>query len=608
MFAKWPAIGCFWICACRPSGIEPTSMDSQGNETGEVDSTDSMDTATLPDSGNSGDTGMLDTGMNEDPYGALLDAVQLATFSYFWDFAHPESGTIREGYTHWSDISTAGGTGMGFMALVVGVERDFVSREAAAERLLVVASFLEDEVPRYHGAWPHWFNGSTGETIPFGTYDDGADLVETALLMQGMLVARQYFDGDGPIETELRMRIDRMWEAVEWDWFLAGGDTLYWHWSPNFEWQMNMPIRGYHEGLITYILAIASPTHPIDPSTYYDGWASNGYAYGTESYGHRQWVGSELGGPLFFTHYSFMGLDPRDWRDNFCNYFDNSRNIARIHQAYAMENPNGFEGYGANIWGLTASVNPWGYDAHSPTNDNGTIAPTAAISSIPFTPEESLLAMEYFYEELGEGLWGEYGFMDAFNLNEDPSWYADTWLAIDQGPIVTMIENHRTGLVWDLFMQNAEIPATLAAIGWASGPNTGLRVAYYEGEWESLPDFDSLTPVFEDIASVPTHAIRNQDDHYGLRFSGDIQIDTAGSYTFSLLSDDGSRLWIDEELVVDNDGLHGNIELSSVVELEVGSHAIQVDYFEATGGQILELRYSGPDIETRIIPVAVFSH
>jgi hypothetical protein len=468
--------------------------------------------------------------------------------------------------------------------------------------------FFEEDVPRYHGAWPHWFHGSTGETIAFSTYDDAADLVETALLMQGMLTVREYFDGADETEVEIRERTTRLWEEVEWDWFLNGTDTLYWHWSPTHEWQMNMPIRGYHEGLITYILAIASPTHSISPSTYYDGWASSAYAYGKESYGHRQWVGAELGGPLFFTHYSFLALDPRDKRDNYCNYFENSRNIALIHQAYAIDNPGGFEGYGANAWGLTASVNPWGYDAHSPTNDNGTITPTAAISSMPFTPDESIAALEHYTDELGALLWGEYGLMDAFNLSEDPDWVADTWLAIDQGTIAPMIENHRTGLIWDVFMRNSEIQVALDAIGWASGDDAGLLVSYYEGEWESLPDFDSLTPIFEEVASIPTHSIRNQDDHYGLRFTGQITVDTSGVYTFMLASDDGSRLTLGGEVLIDNDGLHGTVELSAEVELEAGAHDIQIDYFEATGGQSLELSYAAPGSSLQVVPVSVFSH
>ncbi|MCK4960741.1 MAG: hypothetical protein KAT00_15115, partial [Planctomycetes bacterium] len=492
----------------------------------------------------------------------LLTEVQETTFSYFWDFAHPVSRLSREGLTHWSEICTSGGTGMGMMTIVVGVERGFVTRTDAAGRLLTMLSFLEDDVTRYHGAWPHWFNGSTGATIPFSTYDNGADLVETSYLIEGMLTVRQYFDGADATETEIRTRINRMWEEVEWDWFLNGTDTLYWHWSPNYGWQMNMPIRGFNETMIAYILAIASPTHPIPASCYYDGWASGGYANGKEFYGNRLWVGSNYGGPLFFTHYSFLGFDPRNKRDNYCDYFQLSRNIALTHQAYSIDNPLGFVGYGANCWGLTASTNPWGYSAQSPTNDNGTITPTAAISSMPFTPTESMLALRHYYEDLGGSLWGTYGFLDAFNLNEDPDWYSSTYLAIDQGPIVVMIENYRTGLCWDLFMSNVEIQPAMDAIGWATGEGAGLAVKYYEGSWSSVPDFDMLTPIYEGVASIPTASIRNINDYYGLRFSGYISIDTAGVYTFYTSSDDGSKLYINGALVVNNDGRHGTQERS----------------------------------------------
>ena len=578
------------------SVVEDTETSDDDSDTGHTD----IDTDT-------GETGDTEPAPEPEPHAELFDAVQEGTFQYFWDFAHPDSGTIREGYTHWWDLSAAGGTGMGFMAIVIGAERGFVSREEASQRTLQMVTFLEESVPRFHGAWPHWFNGSTGEVVPFSEYDDGADLVETAILLQGLLVSRQYFDQDSAEETEIRTRVNRLWESVEWDWFLNGGNTLYWHWSPNHQWAVNLPIQGYNEALITYILAIASPTHPIPPSTYNDGWAAWGDANGTPQYGHRQWVGNAMHTPLFLTHYTFMTLDPRNLRDNFCNYYDNSRTIALIHHDYALENPNGFEGYGPNAWGLTAGVNPWGYNAHSPMNDNGTINPTAAIGSIPFTPDESITALQYFYGEMGDSLWGEYGFVDAFNLTEDPDWYSDTWLAIDQGPILVMIENYRTGLIWDLFMSSPEIQAGLEQMEWSREEDAGLTVSYFEGEWDALPDFETLTPVFQDVVSVPTHAIRNRDDHYGLQFTGTIQIVESGDYTFYLSSDDGSRLVFDGQELIANDGTHGVVEVSANVTLSTGEYPIQIDYFEAIGGQYLSLEYEGPNIEKQTIPVSRFS-
>ena len=402
----------------------------------------------------------------------LLTSVQEAVFRYFWDYGHPVSGLAREGYAlgHSTDTCTSGGTGMGLMALCVGAERGFVTRAEAADRTLQIMAFLEEQCSRYHGAWSHWINGATGETKPFGAYDDGGDLVETAYVVQGMLTARRYFDDpNDPVETEIRSRATRMWEEVEWSWYVQNraSDVLYWHWSPNHGWHINHAIRGYNECMITYLLAIASPTYPIRASYYYSGWApAAGYANGNTYYGYRQWVGPEKGGPLFFTHYSHLGFDPRHKSDQYCNYFDNSRNISLINRAHCIENPLGHVGYSPSVWGLTASFNPWGYSAHCPTNDNGTIAPTAALSAMPYVPTESMAALKEFYHTYGDRLWGPFGFFDAFNLTQD--WFAPGCVAIDQGPIIIMIENYRTQLCWDLFMANPEIQPMLDAIGWTS--------------------------------------------------------------------------------------------------------------------------------------------
>jgi len=402
----------------------------------------------------------------------LLTSVQQATFRYFWDFGHPVSGLAREGLLHNKDIVTTGGTGFGLMALVVGAERGFVSRDRAAERVLKILTFLDEKAHRYHGVWAHWLNGRTGRTIPFSKYDDGGDLVETAYLVQGMLTARQYFDSNDPGESQIRTRVAKMWQDVEWDWYLRspGSEALYWHWSANHAWRMNMTITGYNECMIAYLLAIASPTHPIAPSCYYNGWArKSSYANSKSYYGHRQWVGRAYGGPLFWTHYSFLGFDPRDKSDNHCNYFENSRNISLINRAHCIANPKGFADYSKLVWGLTASVNPRGYSAHSPTNDNGTIAPTAAISAMPYTPAESIATLKHLYHTYGKKLWGHLGFRDAFNPQEN--WFSATHLAIDQGPIVIMIENHRSALCWNLFMANPEIPKMLQKIPWNTPPD-----------------------------------------------------------------------------------------------------------------------------------------
>jgi len=383
----------------------------------------------------------------------LLTSVQHATFRYFYDYGHPVSGLARERKGDF-DRCASGGTGFGLMNFPVAVERGFVTRQAAAERVLKIMQFLNDKAERYHGAWAHWINGTTGETMPFSQFDNGGDLVETAYVVQGLLTVRHYFDGDDDIERHIRELATSMWESVEWDWYQKNpaDSVLYWHWSPDFGWRMDMPIRGFNETMIVYILAMSSPTHPVPTYLYEKGWAGSGYWHGKKHYGHLQWVGPRLGGPLFFTHYSFLGFDPREHTDDYCNYFENNRNITLIHRDYCIDNPENHQGYGKNVWGLTASDDPWGYSAHSPTNDNGTITPTAAISAMPYTPEESIAALKHYYYELGDRLWGEFGFKDAFNLGEN--WFATSFLAIDQGTIVPMIENYRTGLCWRLFMQN----------------------------------------------------------------------------------------------------------------------------------------------------------
>ncbi len=307
-------------------------------------------------------------------------------------------------------------------------------------------------------------NGATGKTIPFSPLDNGADLVETAFLIQGLLAVRSYFDSDDDAETSLRQKITDIWEAVEWDWFLKDGKLL-WHWSPDHQFAINLPIRGYNEALIIYLLAIASPTHPIPAQAYHDGWAGGNYLNGTTFFGITLDVGPLRGGPLFFAHYSFMGFDPREKKDAYTNYFIHNQKHTLTNREYCILNPGQYEGYSNVCWGLTASDDPFGYLAHepSPNRDNGTLTPTAALSSMPYTPNESLAALKHFYRALGDRLWGKYGFYDAFNLSEN--WFASSYLAIDQGPIIGMIENHRTGLLWEYFMKNTEIQPALDAIG-----------------------------------------------------------------------------------------------------------------------------------------------
>jgi hypothetical protein len=400
---------------------------------------------------------------------SLLTLVQKRTFDYFWLYGHPVSGLSRDRLGG-GDVVTSGGSGFGMMAIITGIERGFITREEGFGRLKIMVDFLnKPSVSRFHGAYPHWLNGTSGSVIPFGQIDNGGDLVETAFLMQGLLTTRQYFLDGSVAETALCDTIQKIWEGVEWDWYRKNNENkLYWHWSPTFEWQLNMTVSGWNEALIVYVLAASSPLHSIPKAVYEQGWARNG-AYpmvnGNTYYNIQLPLGESYGGPLFFAHYSFLGLDPQNLQDQFADYWTQNTAHALINYEYCMANPRNYPGYSSDCWGLTASDIPQGYSASSPSNDLGVIAPTAAISSMPYTPDESMKALRFFYYVLGDQLWGPYGFYDAFSIKDQ--WFADSYLAIDQGPIVCMIENYRSGLLWDLFMANTEIRSGLTKLGFS---------------------------------------------------------------------------------------------------------------------------------------------
>ena len=400
---------------------------------------------------------------------ALLELIQRQTFNYFWDFGHPVSGMARERNSS-GDVVTTGGTGFGIMAIPVAIERSFISRTDGLLRIQKMVDFLTTKAVRFHGAYPHWINGSIGAVVPFRTQDNGADLVETSYLMMGLLTARQYFDGTTLSETKLRDDINKLWNDVEWDWFRRdGGNVLYWHWSSNYGWAMNMPIRGWNECLITYVLAASSTTHGVPKIVYDSGFANNGAMKNNNNYyGIELPLGPGFGGPLFFEHYSFLGINPKGLTDAYADYWKQVVNHSKINYEYCKTNPKGYYGYSDICWGLTASDIKDGYTASSPTNDVGVIAPTASISSLPYTPTESMKAIGFFYYQLGDKIWGSYGFKDSFDLNG--IWFADSYLAIDQGPQIVMIENYRTGLLWKLFMGCPEIKTGMKNLGFQS-PN-----------------------------------------------------------------------------------------------------------------------------------------
>lgn len=399
---------------------------------------------------------------------ALLTLIQKQTFRYFWDFGHPVSGMARERNTS-GDVVTTGGTGFAVMSIIAAVNRNFISRADGLQRINTIVSFLKDKCTRYHGAFSHWINGATGATVPFSQKDNGADLVETSFLMEGLLCARQYFNSINSEETILRSNINILWNGVEWNWFRNGGqNVLFWHWSPDFNFDINAQIKGWNEALVVYVLAASANKDSIPRIVYNDGWASNGgMRNGGTFYGIQLPLGPDLGGPLFFSHYSFLGINPQDLTDAYANYFTQNTAQSLINYNYCVANPRHFNGYSSDVWGLTASDDNLNfYSAHSPTNDDGVISPTAAISSLPYTPEQSKNALRFFYYKLGDKLFKGYGFIDAFNLSD--YWFADSFLAIDQGPQIVMIENYRTRLLWNLFTSCPEIKRGMKNLGFQS--------------------------------------------------------------------------------------------------------------------------------------------
>lgn len=399
---------------------------------------------------------------------ASLDALQRDAFRYAWEDADPVSGMVYESSVAGSYRPVAiGGTGFGVAAIVVAVDRGWISREQAIFRLRTITSFLRDKTARrqMHGAFPHWIEGSTGETLPFGKNDTGADIVETALLMQGLLIARAYFNGPG-VEEELRAVITELWEGVEWDWFANEEDNgIYWHWSPEGGFYHGLKILGYNECLIAYVLAIASPTNPISRKAY-DYWTS-GKGYQPKSlFGYTVEASLAGGGPLFLTHYSFVGLDPRRMADAFVpgGYFVRNVSQTLSNRGYCLFSAPSRNRYAKNYWGLTASQAKGGYAANEPARDTGTVAPTAAIASMPYTPHYSMQVLSNLLSPaLRDKMWGKNGPYDALSLRDN--WFSTDYLAIDQLPMVAMVENYRTGLLWDLFMRDKDVRAGLAEAG-----------------------------------------------------------------------------------------------------------------------------------------------
>jgi hypothetical protein len=407
----------------------------------------------------------------------FLTYIQRQYFRYVWDAALPNSGLSRvrmvaEEPDRDKNTITVGSSGFGITGIIVGIERGFVSRKEGVARLGKIADFLERS-DRYHGMWSHWIDDATNKTMPFAnpaSKDNGGDVVESAFLAEGLLVARQYLQKGNKDEKALAARYDQLWKGMEWSWYTKNNeDVVYWHWSPDFEWDKNFPLKGYNETLIVYLLGTASPTHPIPKEAYYKGWERSGAMISdTTLYGIKPIVvhnsGKPFVGPIFWTAFSYVGFNPKGLKDSSgVDYFKVCVAQAKIQQAYCIANPKGYAGYGANCWGFSAGYSAKGYKAHNTKTDLGVITPSGTLAAMPYAPEAVMPALKHFYYDLGDRLWGPYGFYDAYVAGEDR--VVKNYLANNECAVVPMIENYRTGLIWKLFMSAPEIGPALHRLG-----------------------------------------------------------------------------------------------------------------------------------------------
>jgi len=398
----------------------------------------------------------------------LLDRLQRDTFRYMWEHTYKESGLAYEDSRNKATgQATIGGTGFGIAAIVAATERGWVSREDAVKRILKISKFLRDKTDRknLHGAFPHWLDGRTGKTFSFSEKDNGADLVETAFLMQGLLIARSYFNGDAVEEAELCAIITELWHDVDWHWFSRGENNgLFWHWSPQHGFGMDMKISGFNEAMVVYVLALASPTYPISRDTA-KFWYSTDEYQPKSGNGYTIEAANAYAGCMFLSHYSFIGLDPRRMADAYVRkgYMVRNTTHALMNRAYCLESAPVEHQFSEGFWGLTACDIKGGYRYQSAYNEVGTVAPTAALASMPYVPEYAMRVLWNIHDNYGKKMWGKYGPYDAFSLKDN--WFDNSYLAIDQLAIPCMVENYRSGLLWSLFMNILEVKEGLARMG-----------------------------------------------------------------------------------------------------------------------------------------------
>ena len=397
---------------------------------------------------------------------AFLETLQRTAFDFFWQEANPRNGLIRDRTRPDSKCSIAA-VGFGLSALPIGVEHGWVSRADAAQRTVTtLRTFAHGpQGPEAAGTLGHrgWFYHFLEMDTARRAWKCELSSIDTALLLAGVVDAGQFFDRGDPVEREIRDLGTRLVSAVDWEWMRDSGDTLTMGWHPETGF-IRSRWRGYNEAMILYLLALGAPSNPL-PSRAWTAWTET-YSWQTH---HGQ---SYVVFPHLFVHqYSHCWVDFRGIADaamaaHGIDYFENSRRATLAQQAYAKANPLGHPGYGDRVWGFTACDGPDGYAARGAPpadHEDGTIAPTAAGGSLPFAPEICLPTLREFHARWGRELWTCYGFRDAFNVRSN--WFASDVLGIDQGPILLMAENHRTGATWRRMQRSPILQRGLAAAG-----------------------------------------------------------------------------------------------------------------------------------------------
>ena len=459
---------------------------------------------------------------NDDTYSPqkvrpILDEWQHKTFNFFHEGAS-STGMTLEGNER-GDVVTIGGSGFGLMAIIIGSERGWITRTQAAEQTQKIVRFL-GKAERFKGMWSHWYNPD-GTSHPFGDQVKTGDIVESAYMAAGLLTASEYYTGSTAVETEIRDSVNSFWNTMDWKFYTGNANVLHWLWFSEKN-SIEMDVRGWNETWVTYSMALGAPSpHNISQDVYTQGWLSGGGIYHTNRsfYGYDLPLGEDKGGPMFFAHYSFLGLNPRKIEDQYVNYWKQNVAHTMINRHYCIVDAPAAYKYDDKNWGLTACYGAkpdlWNYNARSPLNDDGVIAPTAALSSYPYTPFYSTQVL--FQLAANSLVNGTYGFADAYCPQTSTS--ERKHLAIDQGPIVVMMENYRSGLIWNLLMKNEHVKAGLLLAGIKEKP------VYSQGF--HLATINTITNEY-DVMRHPDREL----------YELDYDVSTAGNTTFKITNTD----------------------------------------------------------------------